>query len=378
MDKRYQVFVSSTYEDLREERQEVMRALLELDCMPSGMELFPAADDDQWTLIKRVIAESDYYIVISAGRYGSLGAGGISYTEMEYRYAVDCGKPVLGFLHKDPGQLPAAQCEATDDGRAKLTEFRKLVGQRMCKFWSTASELGSVVSRSLVQQIKAKPGVGWIRADEVAEAVAAPEILRLKRQVEDLQARLERATNIAPAGAERLAQGAQLYVIDFSFDSYDRSHASWTWSFQVSLSWDDIFYDLGPIMLDEASEAQLRAAANRMVQVRSDDDREADRDLKGHTGSRNFRVSDDDYQTIKIQLRGLGLIMKSEKAHSVRDTGTYWTLTPYGDQLLTTLRAIPRETPVSGATISQPTPSNPAQPAATSPPADSNENKRLG
>ena len=41
-EKRYQVFVSSTYEDLQEERREVMQALLELDCIPAGMELFPA------------------------------------------------------------------------------------------------------------------------------------------------------------------------------------------------------------------------------------------------------------------------------------------------------------------------------------------------
>ena len=74
---RYQVFVSSTYEDLREERQQATQAVLETSCFPSGMELFPASDDTQWELIKRVIEESDYYIVIVAGRYGSLGAEGI-------------------------------------------------------------------------------------------------------------------------------------------------------------------------------------------------------------------------------------------------------------------------------------------------------------
>jgi hypothetical protein len=47
-EKRYQVFVSSTFQDLQEERQEVIQALLELDCIPSGMELFPAANEDQW------------------------------------------------------------------------------------------------------------------------------------------------------------------------------------------------------------------------------------------------------------------------------------------------------------------------------------------
>lgn len=71
------------------------------------MELFPAANEDQWTLIKKVIDDSDYYLVIIAGRYGSIGADGISYTEMEYRYALEAGKPVIGFIHKSPEELPA-------------------------------------------------------------------------------------------------------------------------------------------------------------------------------------------------------------------------------------------------------------------------------
>ena len=66
-DKRYQVFVSSTFHDLERERQEVMHALLELDCMPAGMELFPAANESQWNLIKKVIDDCDYYILIVAG-----------------------------------------------------------------------------------------------------------------------------------------------------------------------------------------------------------------------------------------------------------------------------------------------------------------------
>ena len=71
MDKRYQVFVSSTYEDLQEERREVMQALLKMNCIPTGMELFPAADDDSLTLIQRFISDCDYYIVIVGGRYGT-------------------------------------------------------------------------------------------------------------------------------------------------------------------------------------------------------------------------------------------------------------------------------------------------------------------
>src|SRR5438477_5129516 len=110
-EKRYQAFVSSTFQDLQEERQEVIQALLELDCIPSGMELFPAANEDQWTLIKRVIDDCDYYIVIIGGRYGSVGPDGKSFTEMEYEYAISKNKPVIAFLHRDASQIVSGRTE---------------------------------------------------------------------------------------------------------------------------------------------------------------------------------------------------------------------------------------------------------------------------
>ncbi|MDR9828507.1 DUF4062 domain-containing protein [Vibrio sp. FNV 38] len=70
MDIKHQVFVSSTYKDLIEERKEVIHALLELDCIPAGMELFPATDEDAWSLIKEIIDNCDYYILIIGGKYG--------------------------------------------------------------------------------------------------------------------------------------------------------------------------------------------------------------------------------------------------------------------------------------------------------------------
>ncbi len=343
MDKRYQVFVSSTYEDLRAERQEVMQALLELDCIPSGMELFPAADEEQWSLIKRVIDECDYYIIICAGRYGSVAPSGLSYTEMEYRYALETGKPTLAFLHKAPGTLPLAKCEQTDEGRAKLLAFRSSVSEKLCKFWEGPAELGSVVSRSVVKLIKQRPGVGWVRSNELIDGAAAAEVLRLRRQIEDLEAKLSAVRNSAPPGTEKLSQGDEEYSVDFQFESFDSSMTTWEWNFSVDLSWNEIFYDVGPYLIDEISEVGLRMSMNKMIVARSRMLRSKEEGLRDHTKLRNFKVDDHDYQTIKIQLRALGLIAKSEKARSVKDAGTYWTLTPYGDQVLTGLRAIRRE-----------------------------------
>lgn len=151
MQKRYQVFLSSTFRDLEAERLEVMRALLELDCFPCGMEYFPAANDDQWSFIKDLIDQCDYYVVVVAGRYGSVDAAGISFTEREYRYALEKGTPVLGFVHADPAQIPQGKSELDPVGQKRLNEFRTLVQTRLCKEWTIAADLGAVVSRSLTQ-----------------------------------------------------------------------------------------------------------------------------------------------------------------------------------------------------------------------------------
>ncbi|MDR2162902.1 MAG: DUF4062 domain-containing protein [Clostridiales Family XIII bacterium] len=54
--KKYQVFVSSTYTDLENERSEVIQDLLETGGVPTGMELFPVSNKGQWQFIKKFAA----------------------------------------------------------------------------------------------------------------------------------------------------------------------------------------------------------------------------------------------------------------------------------------------------------------------------------
>ncbi|MHC4124412.1 MAG: DUF4062 domain-containing protein [Planctomycetota bacterium] len=342
MEKRHQVFVSSTYKDLQEERQEVMHALLELDCMPSGMELFPAANESQWSLIKKVIDDCDYYVLILGGRYGSCGSDGLSYTEMEYRYALSIGKPTVAFLHKDPGNIPAKRCESTQEGKEKLAAFRSLVEEKLCKHWSTPVELGSVVSRSLIQLIKTTPAVGWVRADELPTKDATIELLKLRQRVEDLQSELGRVRTTAPKGSENLAQGEERQPFKFSYEFRLKddwhNHPAGNRTFKPT--WNEIFGVLAPLMINEASDYNLKRAIGDFA---SDQNKEKlQREYDYGTTLKSFTLNDTDWQTIKVQLRSLGLIAKSEKPRSIKDTTTYWTLTPYGDEVMTRLRAIKR------------------------------------
>src|ERR1700730_5541122 len=105
MQTKYQVFVSSTYTDLVDERQDTLKSILDLGHIPVGMEGFFAADEEQLSYIKKIIDECDYYILVIAGRYGSIDETGVSYTEKEYDYAVANGVTVLAFIHSDPESL---------------------------------------------------------------------------------------------------------------------------------------------------------------------------------------------------------------------------------------------------------------------------------
>ena len=118
---KYQVFISSTYSDLLKERRRVLDILLMADCIPAGMENFVATDDEQFSVIKKVIDLCDYYILILGKRYGSVNeATGISYTEMEYNYAIDKGIPVLVFVLDDSVEVDDDKIEKDDIKKGKL------------------------------------------------------------------------------------------------------------------------------------------------------------------------------------------------------------------------------------------------------------------
>lgn len=101
---------------------------MELDCIPAGMEIFPAADEEQFEFIKRVIDDCDYYLLIVGGRYGSLTAQGISYTEQEYDYALSRGLKVIALLHEKPDEIPFGKSEQDPELRNLLQVFRDRVG----------------------------------------------------------------------------------------------------------------------------------------------------------------------------------------------------------------------------------------------------------
>src|ERR1039458_686078 len=252
MDKRYQVFVSSTYTDLKEERQLVIRAVLEFDCIPAGMELFPAADEEQLEFIKRVINDCDYYLVVIGGRYGSITEEGISYTEQEYDYAVSRRLKVIALLHENPDEIPLGKSEKDEVLRQKLQQFRDKVKKgRLVKFWKTADDLAGKVALSLSQTMKTYPAVGWVRADRVANVEVLGEINELRKQNALLQKQLaateEELINLAsPPALENLAGLDEEFKLGGRYWNEDRAeYRDW----DVTTTWRKIFARVSPYLV---------------------------------------------------------------------------------------------------------------------------------
>ena len=353
MEKRYQVFISSTFRDLLQERQAVLKAVLELDHMPAGMELFPASDDAAWQLITDVIDASDYYVVIIGGRYGSLDDAGIGYTEREYDYAVSLKKPVIPLLHQNPDNLPRDKTETETEAWKKLKTFRaKVEKNHTCVYWTTADDLKARVIVGLTSAIKRHPATGWVRADQVPSDSTVAEILKLRNRVVELEQRAQEAKTSPPDGTEELSQGDDEFTVHFTFSAgpvYDRT----SYNAQLSFTWNQIFGAVAPAMINECSDVSLRVSLTQFLEREAKNAFQDDDDLK-KKALLGFEFRDDEIDTCRVQLRALGLIRESVRARSVKDTGTYWTLSPYGDYLMTQLRALrrkPEHRPTKGAEV---------------------------
>lgn len=335
MDKRYQVFVSSTFEDLQEERKEVMQALLELDCIPAGMELFPASNDDQWTLIKKVIDDSDYYLLILAGRYGSTNGEGMSYTEMEYRYALDSGKPIISFLHKNPDSISAGKTESSEKGRQKLKKLRELAQQKIIKYWTNPDDLGSVVSRGMIMLIKSNPAIGWVRADNTVDEHSMKEILKLKKENEELRAQIEVNKTTPPRGTENLSQGDDNVEITFLAEWATEEFDYYTDEISCHATWNDLFVIISPHLMAIQMESIIKDLIVEYLKSKLDKELSMVVEHNYFHEFSSFNIKDQDFQKIKVQFKALGLIEQTNKQKN-------WTLTEYGEYVMTQLIAVNR------------------------------------
>ena len=203
MKKKAQIFISSTYKDLKDERQAAVSAILKAGHIPAGMELFTAGDESQMETIKRWINESDIFMLILGGRYGSIEpTTGLSYTELEYDYAVNSGMPYFAVVIEES----ALEQKVKDNGRdvietentKQLNTFRKKVLSRTSAFFMDVQDIKLAVFETVSDFLARYEFKGWISGDEIPDIQSFTDQINKLREENKL---LTQDRNALDAGA---------------------------------------------------------------------------------------------------------------------------------------------------------------------------------
>lgn len=328
MGKKYQIFISSTYLDLIEEREQIIKACLEMGHIPVGMEMFSAADEEQWKIIQRQIDEIDYYVILVAHRYGSTTDEGISYTEKEYDYAVAKGIPVLGFVIDDSAAWPADKVDSDEESKISLVSFKEKIKSRLVNFWSNKDELHAKFSISLMKAFANNPRSGWVKAEESIGADIMKELSRLssensvlRNENEELRRKKIENEDINKEVMKVLSKNKRNLVIWYDGDT------EWNSDEATEASLLQIFEAIAPNMLTENHNS---AIADDIALYFSD----------GRDYRTRYPVPRNYVSHWITDLHSLELVEPSSKKHPVSDEKDYWTLTKTGRDLIGSIRKL--------------------------------------
>lgn len=334
--KKYQVFVSSTFIDLQEERQDTIHTILDLQHIPAGMELFPATDMEQLDYIKRIIDGCDYYVLIIGGRYGSLDPEGISYTEREYDYAVEAGKFVIAFIHSDVGDIPSKFVDVEEGQRQALEQFRDKVGRgRLVRFWKSREALQMVVVKALAHAFANHPQIGWIRGDEAASQPILQQSNKLLQENADLKKRLVALERASQPNMSNLADFEDSFLVRYTYKSGYGTRFTYPET-SHPLTWKQIFLGIAS-ELGTAGRTTLAITSGVSLALK---------EFAGRGPIHDLNSMDD--VRIRTQLEALGLVKIYMGKGVDGKYHEYVSLTDQGRQRFMELTAIRKDADPSG------------------------------
>lgn len=170
MKQKLQIFISSTFTDLQDERQAAVEAVLGSNNIPAGMELFKAGNKSQWETIQKWINESDVYMLILGGRYGSIEKeSGKSYTQLEYEYALKIKIPVFAIVLKNDylnrKNESGGYLVFENDNKYAYDKFKEIVMSKMVKEVDDVKDIKLAIYESLAELKDENNFLGWVRGD---------------------------------------------------------------------------------------------------------------------------------------------------------------------------------------------------------------------
>jgi Domain of unknown function (DUF4062) len=164
------IYLSSTFEDLKDFRQAVLGGLHNSEYQVLNMENYVAGAQRPVDKCLNDVAKADLYIGLFAFRYGYIpptqhqNPQGLSITELEYRKAQELQIPCLIFVAKEDAGIPLTMvdaCTGDNDKGEKINNFRKeLLTETLTSQFSHPQQLATLVLAGVKIQLEQRVNSG--------------------------------------------------------------------------------------------------------------------------------------------------------------------------------------------------------------------------
>ncbi|APX61760.1 MULTISPECIES: DUF4062 domain-containing protein [Acinetobacter] len=249
LDKRYQVFISTSGSEMQPERIILSQTLVGMGFFSWGLE---QRNPLSTAFARRQIDDCDYVVILLGSQYGEQSVSGVGYMHLEYIYAVTKQKPIIVFMHDDPASREPSLHDAKAELREKFNDFRKLLQNEVDQVFTYRSlrDLEMAVRLNMPQMLERYPVTGWVRPQN-AQALH-DEIDQLKARIAQMEAE---AGKREPDPFLSLPKVSMHEIFSFEY----RMHAYQDGNFkelkiQKKLTWAELLAILGSTFVNPTPE----------------------------------------------------------------------------------------------------------------------------
>ena len=232
-DTRYQVFISTSGNEMQPERAVLTQTLVGMGFFSWGLEQRTPLST---SIARRQIDDCDYVVILLGSQYGEQSVSGVGYMHLEYIYAMTKQKPVIVFMHEDPESRDAVLHDHKLELREKFKEFRKQLQHEVDQVFTyrTLRDLELAVRSNMPQMLERYPVVGWVRPQNTQ--VLQDEIDSLRAKVKQLETEVG-SREVDPIATVPKVSMHEIYSFEYRMHAYQdgnfkevKPHRKMTWA----------------------------------------------------------------------------------------------------------------------------------------------------
>jgi hypothetical protein len=214
MTKKYLVYISSSLDDLKSERRDLIKLAAETGAIPISMDAFDISDKNERRLIRKAIGECDYFLNLTAHKCGTL-LGKTFAQEAELSWAEKCGVPVIALVIDEKARWKTSKRETSPELVKALEAFKKRLLSHSAETWTSQADLRQKAQGLLIQSFNLNPRRGWVPGSEAIDPSVANGLSRLIMENESLknQIRMEGGSMVSRV-RERMKRALKMLAVN--------------------------------------------------------------------------------------------------------------------------------------------------------------------